>query len=88
MRGEPRAVDNPEAGRFEALVDERVAGFAGYQRNSKTVALTQTVVDPGFAGRGLDRSWRGAHWALPESRGRSFHPFIHRYIQRHGEDVT
>jgi predicted GNAT family acetyltransferase len=48
---DPRVVDNPEAGRFEVLVDGDVAGFAEYQRTKSAVAFTHTVIDPGFEGR-------------------------------------
>ena len=83
---EPEVVDNPEAGRFEVLVDGEVAGFAEYRRTASSVAFTHTVVDPAFEGRGpgsvlargaLDASRAAGSPVLP------FCPFIRGYIQRH-----
>ena len=42
---EPNVVDNPEAGRFEVLVDGEVAGFADYRRTESSVAFTHTVIE-------------------------------------------
>jgi predicted GNAT family acetyltransferase len=83
---DPRVVDNPEAGRFEVLVDGEVAGFAEYRRTGSAVAFTHTVIDPAFEGRGLgsvlargalDATRAGGSPVLP------FCPFIRGYIQRH-----
>ncbi|MGY2066205.1 GNAT family N-acetyltransferase [Blastococcus sp. SYSU DS0619] len=84
----PTVVDNPEAGRFEVLVDGEVAGFAEYRRTRSSVAFTHTVVDPAFEGRGLGSALaRGALDATREA-GLSvlpFCPFIRSYIERHPE---
>src|SRR5829696_1005073 len=83
---DPRVVDNPEAGRFEVLVDGEVAGFAEYQRTKSAVAFTHTVIDPGFEGRGLGSVLaRGALDATREAGSPvlPFCPFIRGYIQRH-----
>jgi hypothetical protein len=83
---DPRVVDNPEAGRFEVLVDGEVAGFAEYQRTKSAVAFTHTVIDPAFEGRGLGSVLaRGALDATREARSPvlPFCPFIRGYIQRH-----
>jgi predicted GNAT family acetyltransferase len=83
---EPRVVDNPEAGRFEVLVDGEVAGFSEYRRRKSSVVFTHTVIDPGFEGRGLgsvlalgalDAAREAGSAVLP------FCPFIRGYIQRH-----
>jgi predicted GNAT family acetyltransferase len=82
----PRIVDNPEAGRFEVLVGDEVAGFAEYRRQDDAVAFTHTVIDPAFEGRGLGSTLaRGALDATREA-GQPvlpFCPFIRGYIQRH-----
>jgi predicted GNAT family acetyltransferase len=83
---DPRVVDNPDAGRFEVLVEDQVAGFAEYRRTDGAVTFTHTVIDPGFEGRGLgsvlargalDATREAEHPVLP------FCPFIRGYIQRH-----
>jgi hypothetical protein len=83
---EPKVVDNPEAGRFEVLVDGEVAGFAEYRRTTSAVAFTHTVIDPAFEGRGLGSVLaRGALDATREAGAPvlPFCPFIRGYIQRH-----
>ena len=84
--GEPRVVDNPEAHRFEVLVDGKVAGLSEYRRRGPSVAFLHTVVDEEFEGRGLGSTLaRGALDAVREE-GASvlpFCPFIRSYIQRH-----
>ena len=81
-----QVLDNPEAGRFELLVDGEVAGFAEYRRTASSVAFTHTFDDPAFEGRGLgavlargalDATRRAGSPVLP------FCPFIRGYIQRH-----
>ncbi|GGS93022.1 hypothetical protein GCM10010156_59100 [Planobispora rosea] len=83
---EPTVVDNPEAGRFEILVDGRVAGFAEYRRSGTKVSLTHTEIDPAFEGRGLGSIL--ARGALDASRAEGlsvlpFCSFIRGYIERH-----
>ncbi|HEY4630805.1 MAG TPA: GNAT family N-acetyltransferase [Blastococcus sp.] len=83
---DPKVVDNPEAGRFEVLMDGEVAGFAEYQRADGAVAFTHTVIDPAFEGRGLGSVLaRGALDATSEAGSPvlPFCPFIRGYIQRH-----
>src|SRR3954462_2858593 len=50
---DPKVVDHAEARRFEVLVDGEVAGFAEYRATTSSTAVTHTVIDPGFDGRGL-----------------------------------
>ncbi|MCZ2857507.1 GNAT family N-acetyltransferase [Blastococcus sp. VKM Ac-2987] len=84
--GGTTVVDRPETGRFEALVDGKVAGLAEYRRRGSSVAFTHTVVDPEFEGRGVGSALaRGALDAVREE-GASvlpFCPFIRSWIQRH-----
>jgi predicted GNAT family acetyltransferase len=83
---DPKVVDNPEAGRFEVLVDGAAAGFAEYRRTTSAVAFTHTVIDPAYEGRGLGSALaRGALDATREAGSPvlPFCPFIRSYIQRH-----
>ncbi|MGY1836375.1 GNAT family N-acetyltransferase [Blastococcus sp. SYSU DS0510] len=82
----PVVVDNRGAGRFEALVDGTVAGFAEYRRRGSSVAFTHTVVEPAFEGRGVGSALaRGALDAV-RAEGASvlpLCPFIRGWIHRH-----
>jgi predicted GNAT family acetyltransferase len=83
---EPKVVDNPEAGRFEVVVDGEVAGYAQYRRTKSAVAFTHTVVDPRFEGRGLGSVLARGALDATRAAGSSvlpFCPFIRGYIQRH-----
>ena len=85
---QPRVVDNPDAGRFEILMDGAVAGFAEYGRSGSTASFTHTVIDSSFEGRGLGSIL--ARGALDAARDEGlsvlpFCPFIRGYIQRHPE---
>ena len=82
----PKVVDNPEARRFEVLVDGEVAGFTEYRRTKSSVAFTHTVIEPAFEGRGLGSVL--ARGALDATREAGlpvlpYCPFIRGYIQRH-----
>lgn len=44
---------NPEAGRYELLVDGEVAGFADYRVHGEVVILPHTVIAAPMRGRGL-----------------------------------
>ena len=81
--------DNPARGRFEAIVDGEVAGFAAYrQKDDATIELHHTEVDDGHEGQGVgSRLARGALDAVRAS-GRKVVPtcpFIRRYIDEHDE---
>jgi predicted GNAT family acetyltransferase len=80
--------DNPEASRFEILVDGEVAGFAHYRRRPSKIIFTHTEIRPEFEGMGLGSRLAAA--ALDQSRASGLPvvplcPFIARYIQRHPE---
>ena len=84
----PTVVDNPDAGRFEILVDGRVAGFAQYTREGSTLSLHHTEIDPGFEGHGLGSTLARGALDGARSEGLSvlpFCPFIRAYIRRHPE---
>ena len=79
-------VDNPEARRFELLVDGQLAGIAAYDRSPGTMSLTHTEVYPSFEGRGLGSVLAQRALDLIRDEGAAvlpYCPFIRRYIQRH-----
>jgi predicted GNAT family acetyltransferase len=45
--------DNPEAGRFEVVVDGAVAGFTEYRRDGGTITFVHTEIGDGYEGQGL-----------------------------------
>lgn len=49
----PIEVRDNQHGRFEAIVDGEVAGFAEYRRTPGKVTFTHTVVNPRFEGQGI-----------------------------------
>jgi predicted GNAT family acetyltransferase len=83
-----RVVDNPEAHRYEALLGDRVAGFAAYRLAADRRIFTHTEVDPSLEGRGIGTKL--ARGALDDVRKRGVRitvhcPFIGAYIRRHAE---
>ena len=80
--------DNPDAGRFEILVGDEVAGFAEYSVAHGIATMPHTVVDDAYDGQGLGS--RLARYALDTVRERGLEvrpscPFIRDYIERHEE---
>jgi len=45
--------DNPEAHRYEAYVDGRLAGFVAYKITATHVALIHTEIEEAFEGKGV-----------------------------------
>ena len=84
---EPRVTDNPQARRFEAHVDDRLAGFAEDQLTDELVVFTHTEVEPAFEGQGIGSAI--ARFALDQLRSggtRKALPvcsFIKGWIERH-----
>jgi predicted GNAT family acetyltransferase len=83
-----RIVDRPAAQRYEALVDDSVAGFAEYRALPDRIVFIHTKVAAEFEGRGVGS--RLAAGALDDARARGLGvtakcPFIAAYIRRHPE---
>jgi predicted GNAT family acetyltransferase len=83
---EIRIADNRAAGRYEAQVGDRLAGFAEYEALPGHVVFTHTKVLPEFEGRGVGA--RLASSALEDVRARGLTmtpqcPFIAAYVARH-----
>ena len=81
-------VDAPDAGRYEARLDEQVVGFARYRRTGDRILFHHTEVDPAFEGRGIGS--RLASGALEDALERGLRvivgcPFIGAYLKRHPE---
>ncbi len=88
MDEQVRIVDRPEARRYEALVDDRLAGFAEYRELPGRIVFIHTEVAAEFEGRGV--ASRLAAGALDDVRARGLGvtakcPFIAAYIRRHPE---
>lgn len=78
--------DDPARHRYEARLDDELAGFAAYRLEGKTVVFTHTEVQPSFEGRGMASSL--VRNALEDVRARGLGvrplcPFVRSYIDRH-----
>jgi predicted GNAT family acetyltransferase len=78
--------DNPDASRYEASLDGRVAGFSEYRLRQGRIIFTHTIVEPEFEGRGIGS--RLVRDELDDARRRGLKvtpicPFVRAYIRRH-----
>ena len=83
---QPRVVDNPEQGRYELRLGERLVGFSAYVVRPARIVFTHTEVDGAYEGQGLGSKL--ARGALDDVRRRGLRvtprcPFIAAYIRRH-----
>lgn len=78
--------NDPDAGRYQARVDGRTAGFAAYEVRDGRVVFTHTEVDDAYDGQGvgsvlvreaLDDVRAGARQVVPECS------FVKAWIERH-----
>lgn len=82
-------VNDQAAGRYQASIDDRPAGFIDYEVNRGVVVLTHTEVGDGFEGKGVGSAL--ARFALDDIRAAGTHtvlpfcPFIKAWITRHPE---
>lgn len=78
---------NAEKGRYEAVVDGEVAGFAEYREEGGTVVLPHTVVEDAYEGKGVGSALaRGALDDIIASAGARVAPvcpFIKGWIDKH-----
>ncbi|MET0144680.1 MAG: GNAT family N-acetyltransferase [Ilumatobacteraceae bacterium] len=80
--------DNPDAHRYEVVVDDQVAGFAIYQRRGATTFFVHTEIDPAYEGQGLGSVLAAGALDAVRQQGSlivPLCPFIRRYIDRHPE---
>jgi uncharacterized protein len=80
--------DNPEEERYEARVDDKLAGAAFYELEPGRIVFLHTEVQPAFEGRGIGSLL--AKDALDDVRSKGLKviarcPFISRYIRDHAE---
>jgi predicted GNAT family acetyltransferase len=82
----PAISDNWDLGRFEAWIDDEVAGYAEYRLSEGVIEFTHTWVEPAFEGAGVGSTL--ARSALDNARNRGLSvvpscPFIRSWIERH-----
>jgi predicted GNAT family acetyltransferase len=79
---------NDERGRFEAIIDGEVAGYAEFKPGDGRIEFTHTVVDDAYEGRGVGSTL--VSQALDQVRAAGLDvvptcPFVRSYIERHQE---
>lgn len=83
--------DNPDASRYEAVVDGEMAGFLEYRLEPGRIALLHTEVDDALEGQGvgsrlvrfaLERAQEGERSVVP------WCPFVKAWIQRHPDFLS
>ena len=80
--------DNPDATRYEIVVDGVLAGFARYVPRKGRVVMVHTEIGDAYEGQGL--AGRLVQWALDDLRTRGLQvvplcPYVARYIDKHPE---
>ena len=80
--------DNPEASRYEAILDGQVAGFSEYITKPGRLIFTHTIVEPVFEGRGIGSKLVRSELDDVRRRGLKVTPlcpFVRAWIRRHAE---
>jgi predicted GNAT family acetyltransferase len=78
--------DNVEKHRYEALVDDRVAGFSEYRLRDGRITFTHTEVDDAYEGQGIGSTLASSVLDSAGTAGLEVYPscpFIAEYIRRH-----
>ena len=83
-----RITDNPADSRFEAFVDDELAGFVTYKRQPGEITFVHTEVFSKWEGKGVGSAI--ARGVLDDARANALKvvprcPFIKGYIDRHAE---
>ena len=79
---------NDDAGRYEATLDGRRAGYAEFRLGESTVEFPHTVTDPEFSGRGVASALARASLDEAREQGRRVIPscsFYATWIEKHPE---
>ena len=80
--------DSPDENRYEARLDDAVAGFARYVRRGGRTFFVHTEVDPSFEGRGIGSALVRDALAAERAAGTPIVPlcpFVRGYIDKHPE---
>ena len=80
--------DNPMDSRYEARVDDALAGVCEYELTVDTIVFLHTVVAEKYEGQGVGTAL--ARYALDDARARGLYvralcPFIRGWMARHPE---
>ena len=79
--------DNPDQSRFEAWVDDELAGFSAYELSDGVITFTHTEVDDAFEGQGVGSTLVRASLDDVRARGdlrvRPLCPFVRAWIDHH-----
>jgi predicted GNAT family acetyltransferase len=80
--------DNPMDSRYEACVDDALAGVCEYELTTDTIVFLHTVVAQRYEGQGVGTAL--ARYALDDARDRGLYvralcPFIRGWMARHPE---
>jgi uncharacterized protein len=80
--------DNPMASRYEARIDDALAGVCEYDLTPDTIIFLHTVVARKYEGQGVGGAI--ARYVLDDARARGLQvralcPFIRSWMQRHPE---
>lgn len=79
--------DNPDESRFEARVDDTLAGRIEYALGAATIDFQHTIVDDAFEGRGVGSALVQQALDAVRADGRRkvipTCPFVRRWIHRH-----
>lgn len=81
-------VQNADRRRFEALVEDRVAGFITYRSTEETVDLQHTVVKPEYEGQGVGSLLVRTTLEQIRDAGKKLIPtcpFVQAYLESHPE---
>lgn len=85
---EPQLRKNEQTSRYEAVIDDEVAGYIDYSREGDVVDMPHTVVEENHQGKGV--AGLLAAYALGDAAGEGLKvrptcPYLARYIERRPE---
>ncbi|MYS23931.1 GNAT family N-acetyltransferase [Streptomyces sp. SID4948] len=80
--------DAPQEHRYEARINDRLAGFVAYVRSPQLIAFIHTEVEDAYEGHGVGSTLARA--ALDDARAQGLRvvavcPFISGWLERHAD---